>query len=148
MRGLVMLSLSVVLLVSLASAQHANLAATYKGEPLLPTQGAPIVNKEVVAPVPAGDKRPVLLKWRYPATTRTAPAVAVWLSVDGGPWAEIGRTLPGALNFSYTTDQTNVTHCTYLVPVTRGGTEGKPSPTVCEYIDEISSPTDVSVQAQ
>ena len=56
MRCLVMLSVSLVLLVSLAAAQHANVAATYKGEPVLPTQGV-----AVETPPASADKRPELV---------------------------------------------------------------------------------------
>lgn len=141
----ILLSLGVMLLLaSLAAAQqHAKVQGVVQGEVLLPTQGV-AVEKLPASP----DKRPVLLKWKYPAKTRTAPAVEVWVSVDGGPWAKVGETLPGALNYSYDTEFTNTTHCYYLVPVTRNKVEGKPSPTTCEYIDEIPTPTDVSVQAQ
>ena len=86
------------------------------------------------------EKRTIQLRWRFSSEVDTRQLVmSIWRSLDGGPYMEIGRTMSGALNFSYVTEELNKQHCYYAVAII-GPDVGPQSEPYCENIQPVPKP--------
>lgn len=94
-------------------------------------------------PVLLTEKRTIQLRWRFAPEVDTRQLVmGIWRSLDGGPYMEIGRTLIGALNFSYVTEELNKQHCYYAVAII-GPDVGPQSEPYCEKIQPVPRPLEL-----
>ena len=94
-------------------------------------------------PAPMTEKRTIQLRWKFGPEVDTRQLVlGIWRSLDGGPYMEIGRTLSGALNFSYVTEELNKQHCYYAVAII-GPDVGPQSEPYCENIQPVPKPLEL-----
>jgi hypothetical protein len=113
--------------------ESATMDSTARAE--LPVPAAP--------PAPITEKRTIQLRWKFDPEVDTRQLVmGIWRSLDGGPYMEIGRTLSGALNFSYVTEELNKQHCYYAVAII-GPDVGPQSEPYCENIHPVPKPLDL-----
>jgi hypothetical protein len=142
---LLIIGLSFVLLYGFAlSAQESRTGAKGYKDPLLPQTPAVVVPTTPPEPAP---KRSVLFRWRYNMPTSANLIAAIWVSIDGGEWREIARTMPGETSYHYETTVLSVMHCYYIVPIEDGLARPK-SKTECVFLAPFAQALDFSVSVK